>query len=217
MNTITYYTDASYSPPEKFAVIGYMCVRNEEDENLNPKDLKINFEIIENTTNTEAEIIGIISVLKSIKKGKDSEKSHTIYTDCESVLGRIKKKNQLIQKNFKTKTNKDLNNSSLYKELFELIEGKEDLYTFHHIDGHITKKLIINTANEKHHLRFSEVDKKVRKILRKEIKENPTKGVKKTVKRKLEKNQNESRLSKRIATFLILIFLIFSIIIKFIL
>lgn len=69
------YTDASFHPQSKVAVLGYM------------KDDVINYFKLDNTTNTEAEIRCIILTLNLL----DEQNDYILYTDCKTATDLINK------------------------------------------------------------------------------------------------------------------------------
>lgn len=141
------YTDASFDPKTKTAIIGWKFNGGESHINM-----------LKNTTNTRAEIIGLIKLLTAI----DADKKYIIYTDCLSILNRIESKNKLIEKNFMTKNGKELGNADLYKKLFVLLTSN---ITLIHINGHKSSHLKNDDDKE-----FSDLDKYVRKKLREYVK-----------------------------------------------
>lgn len=153
------YTDASFDPVSKIAIVGYII-----NSSIHPPIIT---SIINNTTNTKAEIVSIIMLIKKLLEM--NIKKATIYTDCQSVINVIKKKNVFIINNFLSKNNKILNNATLYKELFELLDNHTDIIILH-IKGHIPTK----DMNDDNKI-FSVLDKNLRSKLRKIIKQNKTK------------------------------------------
>ncbi len=123
---INCYCDASYDPKTKNAVCGYI---------INSK--QINLHRIKNTNNTRAEIIGLIKLLEKINNTINFDDKINIYTDCQSVLKRIKSKEKLIKNNYCNKKGIKLNNADLLEKLFLLLQPNIIL---NHIDGHIPKK-----------------------------------------------------------------------------
>jgi len=137
------YVDASYDPIMKFAIIGYQIGHN-----------PIKFNKINNTNNTRAEIIGLITLIENLEPNMP----HTIYTDCQSILNRIRDKEKLIKNNFLTKRGIELNNADLYRYLFGLLNDNLALV---HIRGHIPKNEM-----DIHNKSFSRLDISVRHKLR---------------------------------------------------
>jgi ribonuclease HI len=140
------YTDASFDPKSNVAVIGYSI------------NSQINFETITNTTNTKSEICAIISLIKYLIK--ENVKECIIFTDCQSIINRINKKDILCNNNFMTKKGKILNNANSYKELFDLLDNINA--NICHIKGH--KPTIDKNDDD---IIFSKLDKFLRHELRK--------------------------------------------------
>lgn len=144
MNEIKCYTDASFDPKSRVAIIGWR---------INKQNIRVN--VLKNTTNTRAEIVSLIKLIDNL----ESDKKYIIYTDCQSILNRIASKDLLIEKDFKNSKGEELNNADLYKKLFEVLTPNIKLV---HIDGHLPTKF--KDDNDKN---FSELDKYVRSELRK--------------------------------------------------
>ena len=144
MDTIKCYSDASFDPGSKTAVIGWR---------INRENIRIN--TLSNTNNTRAEIIGLINLISEL----DPTLNYIIYTDCQSIINRIACFDKLIQKNFTNNRGTELANVDIYKKLFGLLTPNIRLI---HIDGHSPA----NQKNEDDKL-FSELDRCVRKELRK--------------------------------------------------
>jgi len=148
------FCDASFNPKTKIAIIGYQIGDNPIDTTL-----------LHDTNNTRAEITGLIMLLtkivnNTIDNDNQNNKEYIIYTDCQSILNRIESKDKLIKKNFMNRKNEKLNNADLYKELFDLLEGRDNI-SLKHNPGHMPKKNMTST-NKK----FSILDKLVRQQLR---------------------------------------------------
>ena len=143
MENINCYCDSSFDPSTHIAVVGWKI-----------GDV-IEFVLATKTTNTRAEITGLIETIIYL----EPDLPYTIYTDCQSVLNRIKNKDKLIEKNFMNKKGIKLSNADLYQELFALLQPN---IKFEYIKGHLPS----NQMNE-HNMHFSQLDKLVRKELRK--------------------------------------------------
>ncbi|XWV24518.1 mg735 protein [Tupanvirus deep ocean] len=140
------YCDASYSPDNDIAILGWV-IGNEE----------INIKIVGNTTNTRAELLAIVCLLNKLAPNI----KYTIYTDCQGIIERLKSKDKLISKKFLNRKGVELSNADLYKQLFALVNNN---ITIKHIEGHIASKLM--SDNNK---KFSMLDKHVRNILRETV------------------------------------------------
>jgi ribonuclease HI len=137
------YCDASYNVKHKIAIFAFKIGTK-----------KIKTFRLKNTNNTRAEITCLITLIKQL----DLCNKYTIYTDCQSIINRLSKKDLLIQKNFKNKRGVELNNADLYSELFTIINDNINIL---HIKGHVKKK----DMND-HNIEFSKIDKHVRSNLR---------------------------------------------------
>lgn len=137
---IEIYTDASYDPNTKVAVCGELII----NKNGNQQIYNFSSNIIKNTTNTEAEIYGVLNILERI-----SPKNHlTIYTDCQMIT-------KLVESNERKK------NKSIYYKFYDLYDRHEGRCQFIKIAGHKNNHLRNNIEEN-----FSELDQYVRKVLR---------------------------------------------------
>ena len=88
-------------------------------------------------TNNQAELLGMITALKFFLKS--SIKYALIYTDSQYVLNNITKKEEIIEKNYITSTNKEISNKDLVIEVFALldqIKANNQYVYFRWIAGH---------------------------------------------------------------------------------
>jgi len=148
LNIFKCYCDASFHSPSKTAVVGWQIGNN-----------PIKIIIIHNTNNTRAEILGFIDMTKNF----NSQHHYVIYTDCLTIVNRLKIREELIKNNFSKKHGqKSLANADLYKKLFESVGPNIEVV---HIPGHMPGQQM-NADNQM----FSKVDKLVRKKLRELVK-----------------------------------------------
>jgi len=131
------YTDASFCPKTKLAVYGYYLPF------LTPGRVEHNFTYLENTTNTEAEVKGLLSLLKMLD---DTELRCDVFTDCKSAVDKIQERND---------------NTSLFVKIYDILDRNPNI-SIKHIQGHKPKK-----EKTEIDLEFSVIDKAVRKELRK--------------------------------------------------
>ena len=161
MEVIKCYTDSSYNPITRKAVIGSKI-----------GDQPIELLVHNDTNNTRAEIIGVITLIQ--KLSVDADKKYIVFTDslskedagerfseptdCLTVLNVIAKKERLIKSNFMSNKNVQLRNADIYKILFALL--RPDV-TIQHIKGHIKNSLMTPD-----NVIFSKLDRTVRNELR---------------------------------------------------
>jgi len=148
MAEIKCYCDASFDPKSKIAIAGWKI----GDDVI--RDIMIN-----NTTNTRAEIIALVKLINDLNPNQ----KYIIYTDCLGIINRLASKDKLIKKNFSNNRGVKLSNADLYQKMFEIVSENIKIL---HIDGHIATKLM-NQDN----MRFSELDKHVRSVLRSMVKD----------------------------------------------
>ena len=129
------YTDASYCPKTKLAVCGYYLPFLENSQ--------VNFTYVENTTNTEAEVIGLVELLEVLD---ETGLKCTVYTDSESTINNIQKRTK---------------KSPLFDKIYCILDRNPDI-ALSHIQGHKPKGQKTDTDAA-----FAVVDKAVRKELRK--------------------------------------------------
>lgn len=141
------YCDASFSPETKNAICGWKIGEDNAMQTM----------LLINTNNTRAEIIGLIHLIHLVNKLPNNS-TYIIYTDCLSVIDRIKKRGKLQNKNFCNRKGQSLANADIYQELFSIL--KENIKIIH-IDGHLPK----NKRNNDNKI-FSEIDIAVRRKLR---------------------------------------------------
>lgn len=126
------YVDASYDPKSGVAICGWMNINN----NL------IQTCTITNTKNTEAEIMGIIKVMKLY----ENVDSIIIYTDCQTIVNLVDKRRY---------------NKEIYANFYELFDKYNGKCQFIKVAGHKNKNLRTDVENN-----FSKLDKYVRHTLR---------------------------------------------------
>ena len=138
------YSDASFSPKHKIAVIGWKIESN-----------ACCTQIIHDTTNTRAEFLAILDLINHL----DNTNKYIIFTDCAGVINCLNKQEKLVGKNFKNKHGKNLSNGDLYKQLFDDLKNK--YIVIKQLPGHMAVGLM-NPDN----VLFSHLDKTARKELR---------------------------------------------------
>lgn len=142
------FCDASFDPRRKIAVIGWKIGTNSNTQ----------YDIIEDTTNTAAEICVLIRLIEELINDHDHIHKYTIFTDCQSIINRINSAQKLIDCQFKNRRGKLLTNAHLYCKLFDLLNPRIKIK---HTAGHMPK---LHMNNDQ--LIFSELDIAVRKRLR---------------------------------------------------
>jgi|WetSurMetagenome_2_1015567.scaffolds.fasta_scaffold279806_1 ribonuclease HI len=158
------FTDVSVSPGLKLGVGAYMMIPASFTEAFagvsgRPKiagQLKVRR--FEGTSSTRLELQTILWALTENRQVPPG--SLTIYTDSQCVSGLLKRKPRLLAGGFLSKkTNRQLNNASLYRTFYEF----HDKLGFHivKVDGHSGSR-VRDTA----HRIFSFVDKEARKALK---------------------------------------------------
>jgi ribonuclease HI len=154
MQSVKYFCDGSFNPLHKIAVIAWTGW-----------DRVIHWDVLRDTTNTSAELEGLIKVLDSLSQVNDNC-DVTIFTDCLSAINRISSREKLEETNFVTKKGTILGNADRYIKIFNLIDQIPNKIEFKHIKGHIPRHRMTDD-----NLIFSSVDKFARKQLREIIKD----------------------------------------------
>lgn len=170
IDTIIIFTDAATSPQAMISVGAFLCVNQRQIDQWTKhpaEDLTatladaIVYREYQSKKSTWSEIKTAIDALHTILKNSGANHKVEIYTDCKSLcdlLGR--RKENLINNHFITKSGKVLQHADLYKELFALTE-KFQISIFK-IKGHASTSNRL-TVYEKI---FTVLDKLSRKKLR---------------------------------------------------
>lgn len=134
------YTDASYNPQSKIAVIGMLY------------DDKIIMEQLNNVKNTTAEIRAVLLAIDYMKQfnHKNNPENLIIYTDCQTVVD-LELRREKLENTCK----------QIYKDFFDAIDQINYTIEFRYIKGHKPSKDKNEFDKE-----FSKLDKAVRKQLR---------------------------------------------------
>lgn len=160
MNTDTVYifTDASFDPKNKVAIIGHFFLFDSEFVlSAGNSDELIVFEKIEEKNNIRAELR---SALVAINRAPKAAKV-VVYTDCEAICNLPNRREKLENTKFigQSKLTR-LKNADLYEEFFDLIDSLDPEFVW--VKGHSkrnTRELIQKN--------FAWLDRRVRKELRK--------------------------------------------------
>lgn len=145
------YCDAAYDPKTKIAVTGWKIGQG-----------RIEHEFIYDTNINRAELQGLLSLIHRLEE--QSLSSFIIFTDCENIVNKKRKKDEIVSRNFLTKKGKLIANADLLGELFTICTGNT---TIQHIKGHMAKHLMNENNKE-----FALVDRHVRRVLRQHLKEH---------------------------------------------
>ncbi|MGA1931141.1 RNase H family protein [Arcobacter sp. YIC-464] len=148
------FCDGSVNPQMKIGFGAYFIL----DEASSIQDIKI--KKFEDTSSTKLELEVLLWALKD-ENIKDNPIK--VYTDCQNILSLLKRRDKLEKNDFKTATNKIVNNRILYKEFYSMLDKNN--IEFIKVEGHkkSSKKDEIDKA-------FNLVDKSSRKALREYIK-----------------------------------------------
>jgi ribonuclease HI len=170
IDLILLFTDAATSSKMNIAVGAFLCLDQKLMQNYaecSIKDLyikladRIVYQKYVSKKSTWAEIKIVVDALNFLHKNGESIQKVEIYSDCQSLCDLLgKRKEMILQNNFRTRTGKILENAILYKELFKSAEQFQ-IQTFK-IKGHcqISNRL---TLQEKI---FAVLDRFSRKKLR---------------------------------------------------
>ncbi len=156
-DTITIYTDASYSRSHSLAVLASVVYQNEnEHEEIPLSDKKINLLQIKESNNIRAEVNAALFALRTCTRDSKIQ----LYSDCRTLIELPRRRKKLEALNFISQSKKTpLANADLYKEFYKLYD------TFHleliWLKGHTAKKK--QTKLQKN---FSHLDNVAREHLR---------------------------------------------------
>ncbi len=145
------FTDGSVNTKTKVG-LGAILITNELEWPVNSKVLLKEFN---NTSSTTLEIQILLWALRQI----EDQRNVKVYTDSQNTLSLIERKTRLIKNDFKSKTGKELNNATLYRQFYSETERLNiELYKVKGHNKSINKDLIAQI--------FGIVDKESRKALR---------------------------------------------------
>lgn len=145
------FTDGSVNTKTKVG-LGAILITNELEWPVNSKVLLKEFN---NTSSTTLEIQILLWALRQI----EDQRNVKVYTDSQNTLSLIERKTRLIKNDFKSKTGKELNNATLYRQFYSETERLSiELYKVKGHNKSINKDLIAQI--------FGIVDKESRKALR---------------------------------------------------
>ena len=115
MNTLYIFTDASFDPVSKRAVIGFL-LSSSLDANLTAKDVAS--KSIEGTTNSKAEIEAALFAFNSLTP-EQLQQHITLISDCQAISGLAERKGKLEKADFLSgRTGKELSQASLYRDYY---------------------------------------------------------------------------------------------------
>lgn len=165
MNKILLFTDSSVNPQTK---VGFgACLIIDESEfstlSLNEIQKKLTLKKFEGTSSTKLELQTLLWALSEIKKNyKESEiiNSLILHTDSQCIERLLQRRKKLETNQFVSAgKNKELNNSSLYKDFYSLSDHLK--FEVIKVKGHSK-----TSSKDQIHLVFSIVDKASRRELR---------------------------------------------------
>lgn len=174
INTICIFTDAATSPQTGVAIGAFVCL----SEHLLDEYVHSSIEILsdklshgiiyseyKSKKSTFSEIKTVITALDYLHKNLASDCKIEIYTDCQSVCDLLGQRREKLERNkYMTRAGNEIQNASLYKELFALADQYQ-IKTFK-IKGHHSQ-LSRLTIQEKV---FAVLDRQSRKHLRSVLK-----------------------------------------------
>ncbi len=124
------YTDASFNLTKGLAVSGFLFFETESAHNKS-EYLSSNIETLQfNTTNNiRAELIGALHCLQKINNEVSRSNIDikyieiNLYSDCQTLTNLLKRRENLIKKNFISDQKKtELANADLYKEFYKIYD-----------------------------------------------------------------------------------------------
>ncbi len=166
-DTLTIYSDASFSNVHGIAILGFIISTDEIDsrpqgELLNlpqPGSHRIFSKSIQEVNNIRAEIKSAICALKSAPLGKKI----ILYCDCQGVVNLPQRREKLEARNFfSQKKSKLIANAELYKEFYSTYDRVNPEIIW--IKGHSPSSTLNPTQ-----IIFSTLDKTLRGILRNKL------------------------------------------------
>ncbi len=155
MNKLLLFTDGSVNTKTK---IGYGAYLTVSDLGFSIDILNKNVKVkrFEQTSSTKLEIQTLLWALSDINISKNKV---IVYTDSQNIIGLNGRRDRLEKNNYRSKTNKLINNYKLYQEFYKVIDK---------IDFELVKVRGHNKSNQKNYIDrlFTIVDKASRNALR---------------------------------------------------
>lgn len=153
---ILLFTDGSVDVKSK---IGYGACLATSEPDLPPELLKKQVKIhrFENTSSTRLELETLLWALSEVS---EKTKNITVYTDSQNITGLIRRREKLEKNDFRSKTNRLMNNHDLYRKFYKMIDKLN--CDFMKVTGHQPGR-----SKDEIHRIFALVDKASRKALRK--------------------------------------------------
>lgn len=160
---IKLFCDGSVNPQQKIGFGAYFII--EEGKDTGPLETirdRIKLKKFENTSSTKLELEVLLWALENYNV---SNKTITVYTDCQNILGLENRREKLEKNDYLSGSGKIIKNHELYKEFYEMTD-KVDC-SFEKVKGH--KKASLKDGIDK---LFNLVDKASRGALREYLNKN---------------------------------------------
>ena len=160
MVTLQLFTDGSVHVQSGIGYGAFLFVYD-LDDSINKLKSNIQVKRFDSTSSTKLELEIFLFALGKV--GKDV-KEITVYSDSQNLFRLMDRRLRLERNNFRSKTNRPLNNADLYRAFFSIIDN---------FDIHFIKVKGHKRSGEKDKVDriFSMVDRACRQALRNEIKE----------------------------------------------
>jgi len=155
MNELTLLIDGSVNAQSKLGYGAYLVM---SDPELAPAELKARVRVrrFEQTSSTRLELQTLLWALSEIQ---NSGRKLMILTDSQHIIGLPERRERLEKNDYRSRTNKRLNNYRLYQEFYRLTDQLD--YELVKIRGHQPAK-----HKDKLDELFTLVDRAARKALR---------------------------------------------------
>ena len=156
MKELHLFTDGSVDSASKVGYGAYLLVA-ETELALDELSRRIKVQRFEQTSSTRLELQTLLWALGEIRT---TECKLTIYSDSQNIISLPARRNRLEQEDFRSKQNRQLNNSQLYQDFYRLTDRL--MCDFFKVRGHrpAQQKTTIEQI-------FALVDRASRKALRK--------------------------------------------------
>ncbi len=155
MDRLFLFVDGSVDPKLNIGCGAYLAV-NESDLALDSIATEVTVKQFNNTSSTKLELQTLIWALAEVR---EMNKNIVVYTDSQNIMGLPLRRKRLELENFRSANDRLLNNHSLYRQFYQLIDQLD--FELIKAKGHLPTK-------EKNDVdwQFAKVDKAARQSLK---------------------------------------------------
>jgi len=155
MNELLLFTDGSVNTKTKTGIGAYLVIAN-PDLPVETLKKQVKTRQFKNTSSTRLELETLLWALDEVSSAITKI---IVYTDSQNITGLLRRRERLEKNDFRSKTNRLMNNHDLYREFYRVIDGLD--CEFVKVAGHQPTR-----QKDKIHRLFTLVDRASRKTLR---------------------------------------------------